>query len=137
MPAVAVRFAGPSSSWLSRCNPSKLLKQYPATRKMPPRTDMTDTQPKIRKSIISGRELFLCDGLVEPLMQQQIGTLVRTMHYVRTEKSRAGVPGLVAVCDIAPERIASDTFLRGLRQTVERLFPDEQFTVETAGGEHQ
>jgi hypothetical protein len=93
---------------------------------------MTDTKPKIRKSIISGRELFVCDGLVEPLMQQQVGALVRTLHYVRTEKSRAGVPGLVAVCDIVPERIATDSFLRGLRQTVERLFPDEQFTDQRA-----
>jgi len=93
---------------------------------------MTDTEPKIRKSMISGRELFVCDGMVKPVMQQQISTLVRTMHFVRTEKSRLGVPGLVAVCNIAPETLATDTFLRGLRQTVERLFPDEQFTDQRA-----
>ena len=93
---------------------------------------MTDTEPKIRKSMISGRELFVCDGMVKPAMQQQISTLVRTMHFVRTEKSRLGVPGLVAVCNIAPETLATDTFLRGLRQTVERLFPDEQFTDQRA-----
>jgi len=90
------------------------------------------TQPKVRKSMISGRELFLCDGMVEPLLQQQIGTLVKTLHYVRTEKSRSGVPGLVAVCDIAPATIPTDTFLRGLRQTVEMLFPNEQFTDQRA-----
>src|SRR4051812_21735316 len=93
---------------------------------------MTDIKPRIRKSIISGRELFLCDGLVEPVMQQQIAALVKTMHYVRAEKSRPGVPGLVAVCDIAPETVATDPFLRGLRQTVERLFPNEQFTDQRA-----
>src|SRR5437868_6040479 len=98
----------------------------------PVATDMTDIKPRIRKSIISGRELFLCDGLVEPLAQQQIAALVKTMHYVRAEKSRPGVPGLVAVCDIAPETIATDTFLRGLRQPVERLFPNEQFTDQRA-----
>jgi hypothetical protein len=101
-------------------------------RKSPLRADMTDTEPKIRKSMISGRELFVCDGMVKPAMQQQISTLVRTMHFVRTEKSRLGVPGLVAVCNIAPETLATDTFLRGLRQTVERLFPDEQFTDQRA-----
>jgi len=90
------------------------------------------TKPKIRKSMIAGRELFLCDGMVEPLMQQQIGTLVRTLHYVRTEKSRADVPGGVAVCDIAMETIPSDTFLRLLRQTVEMLIPNERFTDQRA-----
>ena len=93
---------------------------------------MTDTEPKIRKSMISGRELFVCDGMVKSAMLQQINTLVRTLHYVRTEKSRADVPGLVAVCNFAPETIATDTFLRGLRQTVQRLFPNEQFTDQRA-----
>ena len=93
---------------------------------------MINSEPKIRKSMISGREIYVCDGMVEPIMLQQIGTLVRTMHYVRAEKSRAGVPGLVAVCDIPPETIANDTFLRGLRKTVERLFPGEQFTDQRA-----
>jgi hypothetical protein len=93
---------------------------------------MTSTEPKIRKSMISGRELFVCDDMVEPAMQEQLSALVRRMHYVRTEKSRLGVPGLVAVCDIAPETIAGDTFLRGLRQTVEKLFPNEQFTDQRA-----
>jgi len=77
------------------------------------------TEPKIRKSMLSGRELFVCENMVEPVMVQQIGTLVKTLHYVRAEKSRADVPGGVAVCDIAPETIPGDTFLRVLRRTVE------------------
>ncbi len=93
---------------------------------------MTDTKPRIRKSMVSGRELFVCDGMVETLMQQRIGTAVKSMHYERTEKSRAGVPGFVAVSKIAPETIPTDAFLRGLRQTVETLFPDERFTDQRA-----
>jgi len=93
---------------------------------------MTDAQPKIRKSIISGRELFLCDDLVEPGVQQQIAALVKTLHYVRAEKSRPDVPGAVAVCDIKPETVVSNSFLRGLRQTVERLFPNERFEDQRA-----
>jgi hypothetical protein len=90
------------------------------------------TAPKIRKSVISGRELFLCDGVVEPVMVQQIGMLVKTMHYFRTEKSRADVPGGVAVCDIALETVPNDPFLRGLRTVVEGLFPGERFTDQRA-----
>ena len=86
-------------------------------------SDMTGSEPKIRKSVISGRELFVCDDMVEDAMVQTIGTLVRSLHYIRKEKSRPGVPGLAAVSDIPMEKIAVDPFLRGLRQTVERLFP--------------
>ena len=96
------------------------------------RADMTSPEPKIRKSVISGRELFVCDDMVDDAMVQTIGTLVRTLHYIRKEKSRPGVPGLAAVSDIPTERIAADPFLRGLRQTVERLFPAEQFTDQRA-----
>jgi len=53
-------------------------------------------KPKIRKSVISGRELVVCDNMIERAMMERVGNLVRTMHYVRTEKSRAGVPGYVA-----------------------------------------
>ena len=90
------------------------------------------SKPKIRKSMLSGRELFVCENMVDPVMVKQIGTLVRTMHYVRAEKSRPDSPGGVAVCDIAPETIPNDTFLRVLRQTVEMLFPNEQFTDQRA-----
>lgn len=96
------------------------------------RADMTSSEPKIRKSVISGRELFVCDDMVDAAMVQTIGVLVRTLHYIRKEKSRPGVPGLAAVSDIAMDRIAADPFLRGLKQTVERLFPAEQFTDQRA-----
>lgn len=94
--------------------------------------DMTNPEPKIRKSVISGRELFVCDDMVDAAMVQTIGSLVRTLHYIRKEKSRPGVPGLAAVSDIPMEKIAADPFLRGLKQTVERLFPAEQFTDQRA-----
>ena len=93
---------------------------------------MANTEPKIRKSLISGRELFVCDDLVEPMMVKQVGTLVTTLNYRRKEKSRQDVPGAAAVSDIPAEKIAIDPFLRGLRQTVERLFPDERFSDQRA-----
>ena len=93
---------------------------------------MTSAEPRIRKSLISGRELFVCDNMVDPMMVKRVAALVRTLHYVRKEKSRPGVPGLAAVSDIPTERIAADPFLCGLRQTVERLFPDEQFADHRA-----
>ena len=93
---------------------------------------MPSTEPKIRRSSISGRELFVCDNLIDEMMVRQVGTLVKTLHYVRKEKSRPGVPGLAAVSDILPEKIVIDPFLRSLRQTVERLFPSERFSDQRA-----
>lgn len=89
---------------------------------------MAGTEPNIRKFLVSGRELFVCDNLIEPMMVKQVGMLVRTLPYIRKEKSRPGTPGLAAVSDIPLDRVAADPFLRGLRQTVERLFPDERFS---------
>jgi len=90
------------------------------------------TEPKIRKSLISGREVFVCDHLVDETMMNHIGAMVRTLRYVRKEKSRPDVPGLVAVSDIPGDRIAGDPFLRGLRQMVEKLFPAERFEDQRA-----
>jgi SM-20-related protein len=66
------------------------------------------------------------------MMVNQVGALVRALHYVRKEKSRPGVPGLAAVSDIPPAKITTDPFLSSLRQTVERLFPEERFSDQRA-----
>lgn len=86
------------------------------------------TEPRIRKTIISGREIFICDGMIDPVMVKQIGDGVRSLPYVRKEKSRPDVPGLAAVSDIPPENVAADPFLRSVRQLVEKAFPNEQFS---------
>ena len=87
---------------------------------------------KIRKSLISGRELFVLDSIIEEMMVDQVANLVRTLHYLRKEKSRPGVPGVAPVSEIPMQRISVDPFLRSLRQAVERLFPNEQFTDQRA-----
>jgi hypothetical protein len=89
-------------------------------------------EPKIRKSLISGRELFVLDNVIDDMMVNQVAALVRTLHYLRKEKSRPGVPGLAPVSDIPQERIQVDPFLRSLRQAVERLFPNERFQDQRA-----
>lgn len=90
------------------------------------------TEPKIRKAVISGREIFICDDVIDLAMVQQIGTTVRGMHYIRKEKSRLDVPGLAAVSDIPAETIATEPFLRSVRRIVEQAFPGEQFSDQRA-----
>jgi Rps23 Pro-64 3,4-dihydroxylase Tpa1-like proline 4-hydroxylase len=93
---------------------------------------MPTKEPQIRKSLISGRELFIFDNIIDDMMVSHVGALVKTLHYVRKEKSRPGVPGLAAVSDIPQEKIAADPFLCSLRQAVERIFPHERFSDQRA-----
>jgi SM-20-related protein len=86
------------------------------------------TEAKIRKAVISGREIFICDDIIDPAMVQQIGAGLRSLPYIRKEKSRPGVPGLAAVSDIPQEKITVDPFLRSVRLLVEKAFPHEQFS---------
>jgi len=93
---------------------------------------MTNAKPDIRKALVSGREIFICDNMIDPMMVTQIAAVVRSIHYVRKEKSRPGVPGLAAVSDIPMERVPVDPFLRSVRQIVEQTFPGERFSDQRA-----
>jgi len=93
---------------------------------------MTSAEPNIRKALVSGREVFVCDNMIDPMMVTQIAAVVRSIPYVRKEKSRPGVPGLAAVSDIPAERIPVDPFLRSVRQIVGQTFPGEQFCDQRA-----
>ena len=90
---------------------------------------MTDN---IRSALVSGREIFICDGMIDAATVARIGTAVKLLHYMRREKSRPGVPGLAAVSDIAMAMIPGDVFLQSLRRIVEQLFPAERFTDQRA-----
>jgi SM-20-related protein len=93
---------------------------------------MSSTEPQIRRSLISGRELFICENMIEPATVSRIGGIVKNLRYIRKEKSRPGVPGLAAVSDIPPAKISSDPFFQSIRQVVERMFPAEQFSDQRA-----
>ncbi len=93
---------------------------------------MTGKEPEIRKAVICGREIFVCDNMIDPMLVNQVGALVRTLRYIRKEKSRPGVPGLAAVSDIAAAKIATDPFLSRLRQIVGQVMPGEGFFDQRA-----
>jgi len=90
------------------------------------------TEKKIHRRLISGRELLVCDDMVEPVMIEKIGALVKTLSYRRKEKSRPGVPGLAAVSEIAAEQIPNNTFLQHLKRIAQEMFPDEQLGDQRA-----
>lgn len=86
---------------------------------------MAAAEPKVARAIASGRDLFICDNLVDPAMVAGIGAAVKGLHYVRKEKSRPGVPGLAASADIDPALLTKDAFFLRLRAIAEKMFPGE------------
>jgi hypothetical protein len=82
-------------------------------------------EPKIGRVLIEGRELFVCDNLIDPAMANAIGTAVKAMHFVRKDKSRPDVPGLAASADIDAALLPKDPFFLRLRAIAEKMFPGD------------
>ena len=83
---------------------------------------------KVRKVQISGRDLFLCDGLIDPAQATQLGIAVKGLHYKRSEKSRPDVPALASAADIEPAIVIADPFFQRLKAIAEKMFPGEALT---------
>jgi len=75
--------------------------------------------------VISGRDLFICDNFIDPAMVTAIGTDLKTMPFMRKEKSRAGVPGLASSANIDTALLPKDPFFLRLRAIAEKVFPGE------------
>jgi SM-20-related protein len=93
---------------------------------------MNTTEPKTRRVLISGRELFVCDNMIALEVINRIGALVKTLVYRRKEKSRPGVPGRAAVSEIAAAQMSNNVFLQNLRCIAEEVFPGEQLHDQRA-----
>ena len=86
---------------------------------------MATPKTKVGRLVISGRELFICDDFIDPAMVIAIGSDLKTMHFVRKEKSRIGVPGLASSANIDTALLPKDPFFLRLRAIAEKMFPGE------------
>lgn len=86
---------------------------------------MEAAEPTVRRHRISGRELFICDGFIDPAFVAKIATVVKTLVYQRKERSRADVPTAASSADIAEAALKVDPFFLSLRRVAERMFPGE------------
>jgi SM-20-related protein len=93
---------------------------------------LESAEPKARRLLISGRELFICDGFIEPALVTKIGNIVKSLHYQRKEKSRPDVPAAAASADIADSVLTVDPFFLRLRQVAEHMFPGEALRDQRA-----
>ena len=86
---------------------------------------LNSAEPSVRRHLIAGRELFVCDGFIESSYVARIAAVVKTLHYQRKEKSRPDLPALAASADIADAALRVDPFFLRLRQVAEQMFPGE------------
>jgi len=86
---------------------------------------MATTKTRVGRLVISGRDLFICDNFVDPAMVTAIGIDLKTMPFVRKEKSRPDVPGLASSADINAALLPKDPFFLRLRAIAEKMFPGE------------
>jgi SM-20-related protein len=86
---------------------------------------MATTEKTVGRVVISGRELFICDNFIDPALVTDIGNGLKSMHFVRKEKSRPDVPGVVAAADINSALLTKDPLFLRLRAVAERMFPGE------------
>ena len=86
---------------------------------------MATTKTRVGRLVISGRDLFICDNFIDPAMVTAIGIDLKTMPFVRKEKSRPDVPGLASSADINAALLPKDPFFLRLRAIAEKMFPGE------------
>src|SRR5882757_3253954 len=86
---------------------------------------MATTEKTVGRIVISGRELFICDNFVDPAVVTEIGSGLRSLPFVRKEKSRPDVPGMVASADIDAALLTRDPLFLRLRSIAEKMFPGE------------
>ena len=86
---------------------------------------LESASPNVRRHLISGRELFVCDGFIDPAFIVKIGGIVKNLNYQRKEKSRADVPIAAASAEIADAALSVDPFFLRLRQVAQQMFPGE------------
>ncbi|HEY2010234.1 MAG TPA: 2OG-Fe(II) oxygenase [Rhizomicrobium sp.] len=84
----------------------------------------------ISKKIVSGREIFVCDNVIDDQTVRRIGQFIKTLNYRRSERSRPDLPISGAAAEIAPDVYAKDAFFLEMRRLGEDMFPSELFEFE-------
>lgn len=93
---------------------------------------MENPAPKVFSGMISGREIFVCDGYIGPTAIAHVAGFLNTLSYRRAEHSIPGVPVSGASAELAPSLLASEAFFGHLKSLADNVFASERLTVERA-----
>jgi len=88
--------------------------------------------PFVTKKLVSGREVFVCDNFIAEKTALRIGQLLKTLLYLRSEKSRPDLPVSGGAAEISAQLRASEPFFPEMRRLGEDMFAQERFEDERA-----
>jgi SM-20-related protein len=92
---------------------------------------MESLKPTVNRTLVSGRELFICDNFIDPALVIEVGELVKKLSYVRSESSLLGMPPTASSAEV-PALAPMPAFMARLKQIAEEMFPGESFRPQRA-----
>jgi hypothetical protein len=90
---------------------------------------------KVKRFLVSGRELFICDGFIAPAKVLAVGACVKSLNFARREASLLGMAPTASSAEI-PATPLMDELIAQLQGAAEELFPGEHFHPERAYVNH-
>ena len=91
----------------------------------------TTAEKKVQRMLVSGREVFVCDNFIDPAMVMAVGEYVKTLPYVRSEASLAGMAPTASSAEVPGTPLMAD-FIGRLGRIAEEMFAGERFKPQRA-----
>lgn len=86
---------------------------------------------QIDRATVSGREIFICDNLIDSATVTKVGAYVKTLKYARSETSLAGMAPTASSAEV-PDTPLMTQFMMRLKEIAGELFAGERFRPQRA-----
>jgi SM-20-related protein len=80
---------------------------------------------QVKDKLISGRELFVCDGAMNQELILHTMQRLQQLHYTRSEASRSGTEVSGSAAEVPERMIENETLFEIIRNVKEKFFPGE------------
>ncbi len=96
---------------------------------------MRASDRRISRTLVNGRELFICDELIAPAAVLAVEAAVKALHFSRAETSLLGMAPTASSAEIPATPLMAE-FCARLQEVAEELLPGERFRPERAYVNH-
>lgn len=91
----------------------------------------TIAEKKVKRELVSGREIFVCDHFIDPATVAAVGEYVKTLPYTRSETSLAGMAPSASSAEVPNTPLLAE-FMATLGRIAEEMFAGERFKPQRA-----
>lgn len=96
---------------------------------------MSVANREVKRFLVSGRELFICDGFMAAAKILAVSAHVKSLDFARRETSLLGMAPTASSAEI-PATPLMEAFINQLQGAAEELFPGERFQPKRAYVNH-